>query len=100
MIFSQRLSTFPEGWFRAGNNSSEFSTGIDNEVHKNGERSIFIESLNPGQKEFETVMQTINAKKYLGKRLKLTGFIKCENVKGSCSIGVNRISISCLTSLL
>jgi hypothetical protein len=85
-LFSQKQQILPEGWFRAGNNSSEFKTSIDNEVHQNGERSIFIESFNPGQKEFETIMQTINAKKYLGKRLKLKGFIKSDDVKGSCSI--------------
>lgn len=85
-VLAQKQQNLPEGWFRAGNNSSEFKAGIDYEVHQNGVRSIFIESLNPGQKEFETVMQTIDAINFLGKRLRLTGFIKCQDVKRSCSI--------------
>ena len=38
------------------------------------------ELLNP--EDFGTVMQQFNAKEYLGKRMKLSAFIKAENVEG------------------
>jgi len=76
----------PEGWFAAGNKPSEYEMGIDKSVFQNGHSGAFIKSKNPGNNEFGTLMQSISAENYLDKRLKLSGFIKSENVEGWCGL--------------
>ena len=75
-------SNIPNGWFAAGNNNSEYDIGIDNTTVQNGKSSIFIKSKSPEQNNFGNLMQTISAENYLGKRLKLSGFVKTEKVDG------------------
>lgn len=72
----------PKGWFAAGSNPSEYEMGIDNSNFENGHSCAYIESKAPKENEFGTLMQTISAENYLGKRLQLSGYVKSENVKG------------------
>ena len=72
----------PNGWFPAGSNPSEYEMGIDNSNFQNGYSSAYIKSKSPNKKEFGTLMQTISAENYLGKRLQLSGHVKSENVNG------------------
>jgi len=71
----------PEGWFKAGSLPDSYKIGLDNAVFKNGLKSVFIESLVENIEGFATIMQTCNARDYLGMRIKMTGYIKSENVK-------------------
>jgi hypothetical protein len=69
-----------KGWFKSGNMPESYKTGLDNAVFQNGQKSAYIESLDKDIAGFATIMQTCNAKNYLGTRIKMTGFIKSENV--------------------
>jgi hypothetical protein len=81
MIFGFGLSDeMPKGWFKAGNMPDSYKIGSDNTVFKNGHKSTVIESIDKNIEGFTTIMQTCNAKDYLGKRIKMTGYIKSENV--------------------
>lgn len=72
----------PNGWFPAGSNPSEYEMSIDKKIFQNGNSSAFIKSKSPKLNDFGTLMQTIDAKDYLGKRLKLSGHIKSQDVNG------------------
>ena len=75
-------SKIPEGWYAAGSNPAEYTMGTDNSVHYSGNSSAFIKSDSPKKNQFGTLMQTISADKFTGKRIRLTGYIKSENVTG------------------
>jgi hypothetical protein len=70
----------PKDWFKAGNSPKNYKIGLDNSIFQNGEKSAFIESTESEINGFGTLMQTCSAKEYLGKKVKLSGFIKTENI--------------------
>lgn len=72
----------PNGWFPAGSNPSEYEMGVDNSTFQNGQMCAYIKSKAPKENEFGTLMQTIKAEVYEGKRLLLSGYIKTEDIKG------------------
>jgi hypothetical protein len=67
-------------WIKKGSLPNSYKTGLDNTVFKSGKKSAFIESLENNIEGFGTLMQTCKAKNYLGTRIKMTGYIKSENV--------------------
>jgi hypothetical protein len=70
-----------KGWFNSGSVQMSYKTVLDNNVYHSGQRSVRIESVDTSIQGFATVMQFCSAKDYLGTRVKLTGYIKSENVK-------------------
>lgn len=81
-LIANNNNQIPNGWFPAGSNPSEYEMGIDNSVFQNGQSCAYIKSKSPKENEFGTLMQTISAENYLGKRLKLFGYLKSEDIKG------------------
>ena len=67
-------------WFLAGNSPQNYEIGLDNSIFNNGKKSAFIESIESEIDGFGTLMQTCSAKEYLGKKVKMSGFIKTEKV--------------------
>lgn len=68
------------GWHKAGNKPKSYEVGFDKKNVKTGKKSAYIESIEDDIKGFGTLMQTCDAKNYLGKKIKLTAYIKSENV--------------------
>jgi hypothetical protein len=81
LIIANNNNKIPRGWYAAGSNPSEYEMGIDNSVFQNGQACAYIKSKSPKENQFGTLMQTISAENYLGKRLMLSGYIKSEDVK-------------------
>ena len=71
-----------DNWFKTGSKAKSYEIGFDNSVVKTGKKSAYIESIDRKIKGFGTLMQSCDAKIYLGKRIKMTAYIKTENVKG------------------
>ncbi|HET6557569.1 MAG TPA: helix-turn-helix domain-containing protein [Prolixibacteraceae bacterium] len=69
-----------EGWFLAGNKPNSYSIGLDKSVYKSGGSSAFLESMDEKIEGFGTLMQTSSAEEYLGKRIKMTAFVKSDKV--------------------
>jgi len=69
-----------DGWFKAGNKPNSYNVGLDKHIFKSGGSSAFIESSESKIEGFGTLMQTCSAQEYFGKRIKMTGYIKSENV--------------------
>jgi hypothetical protein len=70
-IIANIYGQIPKGWFAAGSNPSEYEMGIDNSNLENGQACAFIKSKSPKENEFGTLMQTISAENYLGKKIKV-----------------------------
>jgi len=69
-----------EGWFLAGSKPNSYKTGLDKSVYKTGSSSAFLESTDKKIEGFGTLMQTCLANDYLGKRVKMTAYIKSNDV--------------------
>ncbi len=71
----------PDGWQKKGSTPESYDMGIDKGAGQNGKNAATIKSIKK-TKGFGTLMQTCLAEQYLGKRLKMTGYVKSLNVKG------------------
>ncbi len=69
-----------KNWFKAGGNPESYQIGIDKSIAKNGQKSAFLMSNNALTDQFGTLMQSCEANEYVGKKIKMTGFVKSENV--------------------
>jgi len=70
----------PTGWFNAGSQPKSYEMGIDKGAGKDGGNAATIKSIDKKIVGFGTLMQQIKPDKYLGKRVRMTGFVKTENV--------------------
>jgi hypothetical protein len=70
----------PAGWFAAGSKPKSYEMGIDKGAGQDGKNAATIKSIDKIIKGFGTLMQQKKPDKYLGKRIKMTGFVKSENV--------------------
>ncbi|MCJ8011491.1 AraC family transcriptional regulator [Paenibacillus sp. KQZ6P-2] len=74
-----------KGWQLSGSHPFNYQMGIDRETFHQGKASGFLKSVTVQTLgEFATMMQQFKADRYLGKRLKLSGFIKTKAVDGFC----------------
>ncbi|MGF9699542.1 helix-turn-helix transcriptional regulator [Paenibacillus sp. MABNR03] len=76
-----------KGWMLTGSHPQSYEMGIDPaEVHQ-GKASGYLKAVTPMESnEFATMMQQFKADKYVGKRMKLSGFVKTERVDGFCGL--------------
>ena len=70
----------PEGWFVAGNQPKCYKIGTDSSITKSGDYSAIIKSLDSNIEGFGTLMQKCSPSKFSGKRIRMSGYIKSENV--------------------
>lgn len=68
-----------KGWFLAGSQKDAYKIGLEKSSERNGEVA-YLKSIAKSN-GFGTIMQTFIPDDYLGKRVKLTAFIKSEDVK-------------------
>ncbi|MBP9793348.1 MAG: helix-turn-helix transcriptional regulator [Flavobacterium sp.] len=87
LIFATVLFTKSEshaqsinGWFKTGSKAKSYETGLNSAKSKTGKKCAYIRSIDEDIKGFGTLMQTCEARFYLGKRIKMIGYVKTENV--------------------
>jgi hypothetical protein len=69
----------PKDWFKAGSNPEWYDMGIDKTVKHNGNNCATIKCTGK-TKGFGTLMQDCLPDKYLGKRVRMSGFMKSEGI--------------------
>ncbi len=74
-------ASVPKGWLLSGSRPADYETGLDPRVVFNNHQSAYLRSVNSDAPGFGTLMQSISAERYLGKRVRLTAFIKAQNVE-------------------
>lgn len=72
--------TTPLGWYKAGSSPKSYFMGIDENVGQNGSNAATIKSKDKKIKGFGTLMQNCLPDEYLGKRVRMSGYLKTENV--------------------
>jgi hypothetical protein len=70
----------PEKWFVAGSHPTSYKFGTDNTISKTGDYSAIIKSSTDKITGFGTLMQQCSPDKFIGKRVKFSGYMKSENV--------------------
>ena len=70
----------PKGWFMAGSKPNNYQTGVDREVVANGLPSAFLKSAVSPTGGFGTLMQTIGAKDYGGRRVRLRAWVRSQDL--------------------
>ena len=68
------------GWSKSGSNPEDYDMGTAVRVAYTGTSSGYIKSSKPEPKGFGTYMQMFDATEYRGKRLRLSAYIKSENI--------------------
>lgn len=72
--------TTPTGWFNAGSKPKSYEMGIEKGAGQDGKNAATIKSIDKRIDGFGTLMQQSKPDKYIGKRIKMTGFVKSEKV--------------------
>lgn len=70
----------PKGWFAAGSDPDSYEMGIDPGSGRDGKNAVTIKSIESKIKGFGTLMQESMPEKYLGKRVRMTGWMKTKDV--------------------
>jgi AraC-like DNA-binding protein len=87
------------GWLGTGTAPEKYEYGLDQHNFFKETKSAFLKSrqVKIGDGEFGTVMQQFKAKNYLGKRIRFSGFVKADNVKGWGGLWMRIDSVSANT---
>lgn len=72
----------PAGWFISGSKPDHYETGVDTSVPHSGTRCAYMKNAVIQPDEFGTLMQECSPGDYLGKRVRMTSWIKSERVQG------------------
>lgn len=72
----------PDGWIKKGSHPDSYEMGIDKGTGQDGKNSATIKSKEDDIQGFGTLMQASSPEKYLGKKIKMTGYLKTEKVSG------------------
>jgi hypothetical protein len=71
----------PKDWFKAGDQPNKYDMGVDKGAGRNGKDVATIKSISDNISGFGTLMQQSLPTKYLGKRVRMTGYMKSANVE-------------------
>ncbi|MEO8147073.1 MAG: hypothetical protein ABI723_05510 [Bacteroidia bacterium] len=95
VIFSTLSFEVPEGWTKGkGKGTEEYEAGIDKGAGQNGGNALTIKSINKKVKGMESLFQKALPGKFLGKRIKMSGFVKSENANAGGCLFIRTISNS------
>lgn len=76
-----------KGWFISGSHPMDYEMGIERTIVHQGSTSGYLQALTPvNEGGFGTMMQQFKAEKFRGKRMRFSGFVRTENVKGYCGL--------------
>lgn len=71
----------PAGWFKNGSNKSVFDVGVDANESWGGMPSAYAKSTSPdAEKEFGGMAQSLSAEQYRNQRVRLSGWMKTQDV--------------------
>ena len=77
---SNKTDHAPTGWLLAGSSPADYRTGVDNERKYEGRPSAYLTSAVSNTEGFGTLMQSIDAATYAGKRIRLRAYVESHDV--------------------
>jgi hypothetical protein len=86
IVFATNLALsaeIPKAWFLTGTHPTDYATRIDSSrVLQSATTSAVLKSIVPRPHGFGTLMQTVRADPYRGKRIRLSSYLRSESVEG------------------
>lgn len=82
LTFSLYSFDLPDGWFAAGSKVENYDISIVKNAGQSGGTTVSIKSIEEKVDGFGTLMQNCFAYNYLGKRIRMSGWLKTEDVTG------------------
>jgi hypothetical protein len=79
LSFKENLQGEVKGWYLAGSSPSSYEIGIEKDLARQG-NVAFMKSTENKIKGFGTLMQSFSPKDYLGKKVKLSGYIRSKDL--------------------
>jgi hypothetical protein len=79
-VFSLMAYELPKGWRMGGTRPDMYDMGIDEGAGQDGRNAATIRSYKKEVPGYGLLVQSFNAEKYHGKRLKMSAYIKTKNV--------------------
>ena len=76
----------PKGWFPAGSRPKDYEMTVDRTVVHSGNASASLKSAVSAPGGFGTLMQTFKADAYCGKRVRMSGYARAQDVKDSAGL--------------
>jgi hypothetical protein len=70
----------PRGWLRMGDHPEDYEMRMDPGAGRTGKASATIKGIGPSPAGFGTLMQSIDAGDYRGKRVRLSGWVKAAAI--------------------
>lgn len=70
----------PTGWFLAGSKPASYRTGVDREMLRDALPSAYLVATVPETGGFGTLMQSIQATQYAGRRVRLRAWVQAKDV--------------------
>lgn len=70
----------PTGWFKAGSKPQSYEMGVDKGAGQSGNNAATIQSKDSNIDGFGTLMQQCHPDKYLGKRVRMSAYVKSKDV--------------------
>ena len=79
-----------KGWILSGQSPQKYRLYMDEKIFNTATKSACLKSIEEecDLSDFATIMQQFNAKNFLKKRVRLSGFIKAQDVTGWCGLWV------------
>jgi hypothetical protein len=72
----------PKGWFQAGSKPADYEMTVDATVVHGGQRSATLKCTAASPAGFGTLTQELKAARYLGKRVRFSGYVRAQDVTG------------------
>jgi hypothetical protein len=70
----------PKGWIAAGSKPKDYNMSVDRTVAHGGQASASLKCVAAKPAGFGTLMQTIKADAFRGKRVRMSGYVRAQNV--------------------
>lgn len=83
---SSTAESVPEGWYIAGSRPTDYTAGTISDAGRHGTASAYLASREEVVEGFGTLMQEFSAERFLGKRVRMTGFVRAESVEGRAGL--------------
>jgi hypothetical protein len=71
----------PNGWYADGNNKENYEIGIAKGEGMDGKNAATIKCKEEAYDQFGSLVQESSPEKYLGKQIKMTAYVRSENVE-------------------
>lgn len=76
-----KVNELPSEWFLSGGRPDQYTVNLDTTISHSGTRSACMENLDDSPEDFGTLMQESSAASFLNKRVRLTCWIKTNEVQ-------------------